>query len=69
VDIFTLFLLFALVYSNIFFDIYPAARSFFHTFREDHEVMHSRDLQKLEGILSPSHLEVIKSFIHYAILI
>ncbi|GJN38959.1 hypothetical protein PR202_gb28045 [Eleusine coracana subsp. coracana] len=33
------------------------ARSFFHTFREDHEVMHSRDLQKLEGVLSPSHLE------------
>uniref|UniRef100_A0A0E0E4F8 TFIID subunit TAF5 NTD2 domain-containing protein n=1 Tax=Oryza meridionalis TaxID=40149 RepID=A0A0E0E4F8_9ORYZ len=33
------------------------ARSFFHTFREDHELMHSRDLQKLEGILSPSHLE------------
>ncbi|BAF20131.1 transcription initiation factor TFIID subunit 5 [Oryza sativa Japonica Group] len=33
------------------------ARSFFHTFHEDHELMHSRDLQKLEGILSPSHLE------------
>uniref|UniRef100_A0ACD5ZZP5 Uncharacterized protein n=1 Tax=Avena sativa TaxID=4498 RepID=A0ACD5ZZP5_AVESA len=33
------------------------ARSFFHTFREDHELMHSRDLQKLEGILSPLHLE------------
>ncbi|XP_006656305.1 transcription initiation factor TFIID subunit 5 [Oryza brachyantha] len=33
------------------------ARSFFCTFREDHELMHSRDLQKLEGILSPSHLE------------
>ncbi|XP_015695333.1 transcription initiation factor TFIID subunit 5-like isoform X5 [Oryza brachyantha] len=32
------------------------AHSFFHTFREDHE--HSRDLKKLEGILSPSHLEV-----------
>ncbi|XP_006657544.1 transcription initiation factor TFIID subunit 5-like isoform X2 [Oryza brachyantha] len=31
------------------------AHSFFHTFREDHE--HSRDLKKLEGILSPSHLE------------
>ncbi|XP_074263123.1 transcription initiation factor TFIID subunit 5 [Silene latifolia] len=33
------------------------ARSFFNTFREDHEVMHQRDLQKLEGVLSPSHLE------------
>ncbi|KAF3329599.1 transcription initiation factor TFIID subunit 5 [Carex littledalei] len=33
------------------------ARTFFHTFREDHEMMHLRDLQKLEGILSPSHLE------------
>lgn len=35
-----------------------AAREFFQTFREDHELMHLRDLQKLEGILSPSHLEV-----------
>lgn len=33
------------------------ARSFFQTFREDHELVHLRDLQKLEGILSPSHLE------------
>jgi transcription initiation factor TFIID subunit 5 len=33
------------------------ARTFFHMFREDHEMMHLRDLQKLEGILSPSHLE------------
>ncbi|ONK70437.1 uncharacterized protein A4U43_C05F33720 [Asparagus officinalis] len=33
------------------------ARTFFNTFREDHELMHLRDLQKLEGILSPSHLE------------
>ncbi|XP_057959727.1 transcription initiation factor TFIID subunit 5 [Malania oleifera] len=32
------------------------ARTFFNSFREDHE-MHSRDLQKLEGVLSPSHLE------------
>nr|BAC79801.1 putative TATA box binding protein-associated factor [Oryza sativa Japonica Group] len=31
------------------------ACSFFHTFREDHE--HSRDLKKLESILSPLHLE------------
>ncbi|KNA08699.1 hypothetical protein SOVF_160320 [Spinacia oleracea] len=33
------------------------ARSFFITFREDHETMHERDLQKLEGVLSPSHLK------------
>ncbi|KAK4600620.1 hypothetical protein RGQ29_010320 [Quercus rubra] len=33
------------------------ARTFFNSFREDHEMMHSRDLQKLEGVLSPSHLE------------
>lgn len=33
------------------------ARTFFQTFRGDHELMHLRDLQKLEGILSPLHLE------------
>lgn len=33
------------------------ARAFFNSFREDHELMHLRDLQKLEGVLSPSHLE------------
>ncbi|XP_028789010.1 transcription initiation factor TFIID subunit 5 isoform X2 [Neltuma alba] len=33
------------------------ARNFFNTFREDHEMMHLRDLQKLEGVLSPSHLQ------------
>nr|AWW87395.1 TFIID1 protein [Tectona grandis] len=33
------------------------ARAFFNSFRGDHEVTHSRDLQKLEGVLSPSHLE------------
>ncbi|XP_048444440.1 transcription initiation factor TFIID subunit 5-like isoform X1 [Pyrus x bretschneideri] len=33
------------------------ARTFFNSFREDHEMMHLRDLQKLEGVLSPSHLE------------
>ncbi|KAF5456809.1 hypothetical protein F2P56_026248 [Juglans regia] len=33
------------------------ARTFFNSYREDHEMMHSRDLQKLEGVLSPSHLE------------
>lgn len=36
-----------------------SARAFFNKFREDHEMMHLRDLQKLEGVLSPSHLEVI----------
>lgn len=35
-----------------------SARAFFNNFREDHEMMHSRDLTKLEGVLSPSHLEV-----------
>lgn len=35
-----------------------SARAFFNKFREDHEMMHLRDLQKLEGVLSPSHLEV-----------
>lgn len=35
-----------------------SARNFFNSFREDHEMMHLRDLQKLEGVLSPSHLEV-----------
>ncbi|KAG5244443.1 transcription initiation factor TFIID [Salix suchowensis] len=33
------------------------ARNFFNSFHEDHKMMHSRDLQKLEGVLSPSHLE------------
>ncbi|XAR57682.1 hypothetical protein NMG60_11025924 [Bertholletia excelsa] len=33
------------------------ARTFFNSFREDHEMLHLRDLQKLEGVLSPSHLE------------
>ncbi|GAB4846727.1 Transcription initiation factor TFIID subunit 5 [Ancistrocladus abbreviatus] len=33
------------------------ARAFFNTFREDHETLHLRDLQKLEGVLSPTHLE------------
>ncbi|CAK9146985.1 unnamed protein product, partial [Ilex paraguariensis] len=33
------------------------ARAFFNCFREDHEMMHLRDLQKLEGVLSPCHLE------------
>ncbi|CAB4265859.1 unnamed protein product [Prunus armeniaca] len=33
------------------------ARTFFNSFREDHEMMHLRDLQKLEGVLSPSHLQ------------
>ncbi|CAL5343060.1 unnamed protein product [Camellia sinensis] len=33
------------------------ARNFFNSFHEDHVVMHLRDLQKLEGVLSPCHLE------------
>ncbi|VFQ66292.1 unnamed protein product [Cuscuta campestris] len=33
------------------------ARAFFNSFREDHEMIHSHDLQKLEAVLSPSHLE------------
>ncbi|KAK8479291.1 hypothetical protein V6N13_051608 [Hibiscus sabdariffa] len=33
------------------------ARTFFNAFHEDHQLMHSRDLQKLEGVLSQSHLE------------
>ncbi|CAM8910039.1 unnamed protein product [Rhodiola kirilowii] len=33
------------------------ARNFFSTFREDHELTHTRDLQKLEAVISPSHLE------------
>lgn len=37
------------------------ARTFFNSFREDHEMMHLRDLQKLEGVLSPSHLRVFTS--------
>ncbi|XP_047338133.1 transcription initiation factor TFIID subunit 5 [Impatiens glandulifera] len=32
------------------------ARAFLNSFRED-QTTHSRDLQKLEGVLSPSHLE------------
>ncbi|KAG9452193.1 hypothetical protein H6P81_005097 [Aristolochia fimbriata] len=33
------------------------ARTFFNRFREDHEVMHGRDLLKFEGILTPSQLD------------
>ncbi|GMI95110.1 TBP-associated factor 5 [Hibiscus trionum] len=33
------------------------ARTFFNAFHEDHQLMHSRDLKKLEGVLSLSHLE------------
>lgn len=40
------------------------ARTFFNTFREDHEMLHLRDLQKLEGVLTPSHLEVIYLILH-----
>ncbi|KAJ8461763.1 hypothetical protein OPV22_034689 [Ensete ventricosum] len=50
------------VYIHCFMDLVAEghmrdARTFFQTFREDHELMHLRDLQKLEGVLSPSHLE------------
>nr|GLL25686.1 transcription initiation factor TFIID subunit 5 [Ipomoea trifida] len=40
------------------------ARAFFNSFREDHEMMHLRDLQKLEAVLSPSHLEEME-FAHF----
>ncbi|KAL5198211.1 hypothetical protein ABZP36_001723 [Zizania latifolia] len=54
-----------LVYIHCFMDLVAVghtheARSFFHTFRENHERMYSRDLQKLEGILLPLHLEEIE---------
>nr|GMC82934.1 transcription initiation factor TFIID subunit 5 [Ipomoea batatas]GMC91045.1 transcription initiation factor TFIID subunit 5 [Ipomoea batatas] len=39
------------------------ARAFFNSFREDHEMMHLRDLQKLEAVLSPSHLEAYSYFV------
>ncbi|KAG9155646.1 hypothetical protein Leryth_003933 [Lithospermum erythrorhizon] len=50
------------VYVHCFMDLVAKgqiqeARAFFHSFREDHETLHLRDLQKLEGVLSPSHLE------------
>ncbi len=35
------------------------ARLFFQTFREDHDTLHLRDLHKLEGVLSPQHLQVL----------
>ncbi|CAL5435024.1 unnamed protein product [Camellia sinensis] len=41
-------------YSSL--DLYKS-RNFFNSFREDHETMHLRDLQKLEGVLSLCHLE------------
>jgi hypothetical protein len=50
----TIVLFFVFFYYYILFP----ARNFFNSFREDHEMMHSRDLQKLEGVLSPTHLEV-----------
>uniref|UniRef100_A0A0D6R1S2 TFIID subunit TAF5 NTD2 domain-containing protein n=1 Tax=Araucaria cunninghamii TaxID=56994 RepID=A0A0D6R1S2_ARACU len=33
------------------------ARAFFQSFRENHEASHLRDLQKLESVLTPQHLE------------
>lgn len=49
-----------------------AARNFFNAFREDHEMMHLRDLQKLEGVLTPTHLEVccsLKSYVELKFLL
>ncbi|PKI72326.1 hypothetical protein CRG98_007306, partial [Punica granatum] len=40
------------------------ARTFFSSFRDDHVMMHAGDLMKLEGVLSPSHLEEME-FAHY----
>ncbi|WOK92596.1 transcription initiation factor TFIID subunit 5 isoform X4 [Canna indica] len=53
------------VFVHCFIDIMEGglvheARNFFRTFREDHEIMHLRDLQKLEGINSPLQLEEIE---------
>jgi hypothetical protein len=45
-----------------------SARNFFNTFREDHEMMHLRDIQKLEGVLSPTHLKVCFCVKYYIIL-
>ncbi|XP_078443254.1 TBP-associated factor 5 [Wolffia australiana] len=33
------------------------ARRFFNCFRDDHDMMYKRDLQKFEGLLTPLHLE------------
>lgn len=41
-----------------------AARNFFTTFREDHEMLHMRDLQKLEGVLTPEHLKVYPTLLY-----
>ncbi|CAK9270407.1 unnamed protein product [Sphagnum jensenii] len=38
-------------------DFPQEARLFFQTFREDHDTLHLRDLHKLEGVLSPQHLQ------------
>ncbi|RVW65265.1 Transcription initiation factor TFIID subunit 5 [Vitis vinifera] len=40
-------------------------KAYSRSFREDHEMMHLRDLQKLEGVLSPSHLEEME-FAHFS---
>ncbi|KAM7268972.1 hypothetical protein ACFE04_024469 [Oxalis oulophora] len=34
------------------------ARNFFNTFRKDHEMMHLKDLQLLDGVKSPAHLKM-----------
>ncbi|XP_024534528.1 transcription initiation factor TFIID subunit 5 [Selaginella moellendorffii] len=33
------------------------AREFFQSFRDDHQPQHIRDLQKLEGVITPQHLQ------------
>ncbi|CAL5435026.1 unnamed protein product [Camellia sinensis] len=45
-----------LVFVHSFMDL-VAKGHIQEVFREDHEMMHLRDLQKLEGVLSPCHLE------------
>ncbi|CAM6105979.1 unnamed protein product [Calypogeia fissa] len=50
------------VYVHSFMDLVAKgfsqeARAFFQSFREDHEALHLRDLQKLEGVLVPQHLQ------------
>ncbi|KAI4376201.1 hypothetical protein MLD38_013989 [Melastoma candidum] len=52
------------VFIHCFMDLIAQGRSFFNSFRDDHSMMHSGDLLKLEGVLSPSHLEEME-FAHY----
>lgn len=57
---FELFFLILVSGNSAYFACVPA-RAFFNSFRKDHEMIHLRDLQKLEGVLVPSHLEVFKA--------